>query len=344
MDRQLDTRIDVYRNGVRFSELHAVGSPNITMNKTANIKTALKATFEPNDTINWLTDELRPILIIDGVEYPYGAFLPATVKRQSSEYGLLYDVEAYDRCWLVQTVRTETILHLASGTNYITAIKSLLTTAGIALVLETPTSSVLASAREDWDVGTDYLTIVNALLAEINYNSLWFDANGYAVLDPASIPDADHIDHVFDASNVKSMMLPELSAEADIFNAPNVFLAVCSNADYTTPLVATAENNNPNSELSIIKRGRRIAQVYKVDNIADQTALNAYAQLLCFEGMKTGEKITVSTAILPNFGVGDVVAVNHPDAFGICIETGWRIQFESGGTMTHTLEKVVFAT
>lgn len=340
--RQLDVRFDIHRNGVFYKSLREVDAPYITMMRTAAIKTSLSGSFVYDADIEWLTDDIRPKLIIDGTEYSCGIFLPSSYRCSNTPAGSIVKVEAFDRCWQVQTVRTETVLHLPAGTNYLVAIKSLLTTTGIALVIETPTASILTNDREDWPVGTDYLEIINTLLAEINYNTLWFNADGYAIIEPASSPDAANIDHILDATNIKSLVMPEITVQADYYDKPNVYIVVCSNPDNDIPMVAVAENTNPGSALSILSRGRRISQVVKVDNIADQSALEAYANRLLFESMLSGETINVSTALLPGYGVGDVVAINHGTTNGICVENAWTMMLQTGGEMRHSLEKVVF--
>lgn len=340
--RNLDVRFDIYRNGVFYKSLREIDVPSINMLRTATIKTSFSGSFVYDSDIDWLIDDIRPKLIIDGTEYTCGVFLPCSYRRSDGPTGSNIKVEAFDRCWQVQTVRTENVLHLPAGTNYLTAIKSLLTVAGIVLTVENPTTTTLTNDREDWSVGTDYLTIINTLLAEINYNTLWFNADGYAILEPASSPDAANIDHVLDATKITSLVMPEIMVAADYYNKPNVFIVICSNPDNDLPMVAVAENTNPGSALSILRRGRRISQMTKVDNIADQSALEAHANRLLFESMLSGETINVSTALLPGYGVGDVVAINHGATTGICVENAWTMMMKTGGEMRHSLVKVVF--
>lgn len=342
MTRTVTTRVDVLRNGVKFTELNPLSAPSIYMSRTAEIKTSMSALFMADDSVNWIGDEVRPVLIIDGVEYNYGVFAAASVKTNKTDYGRTVNCELYDRCWRVQTAKTETLLHLSAGTNYISAIESLLASTGISLLISTPTAHTLTADREDWDVGTSYLTIINALLGEINYNELWFDANGYAILEPASAPDANHIDHIINADDINSLVIPAATSTLDIYSKSNVFVAICSNAELSAPLVATSVNDSPSSALSTVRRGRRIVSTVKVDNIASQAELQAYADNLRYESMLSGETITVTTAVMPDYGVGDVVALNHPVRTGICVETSWSIVLQAGGTMSHTLEKVVY--
>ena len=58
--------------------------------------------------------------------------------------------------------------------------------------------------------------------------------------------------------------------------------------------------------------------------------------------MLTGETVTVQTALLPGYGVGDTVALQYGDVFSVCRERAWTMQLGVGGKMTHTLEKVVY--
>ena len=349
--RTVDFIYKLVRSGGEMGYLYpAAGSaPTIRMQDSAEIKMSLQGVFSPQALDadgqpiepNWLTDEIHPVLVIDGVASPLGVFLPATVTPSETGGVAVLSIEAYDRCWLVRDIYTETLLYLAAGTNYLTAVEQLLTAAGIGLVVKTPTTATLPEARQGWDMGTSYLEIINELLAEINYNPLWFDARGAAILEPASVPTAANIEHTLDAGNVESLLLPQISRETDVFRAPNVFMVSCQNPDKSGPMVAVSENTNPQSPLSIMRRGRRIMSTTRVNNIASQAELQAYADRLRNESMISGETIRVSTALLPGYGVADVTAIHYGDLSAVCVETGWTMQLTVGGTMTHELRKVV---
>lgn len=351
--RTVDFIYKLVRSGGEMGYLYpAAGSaPTIRMQDSAEIKMSLQGVFSPQALDadgqpiepNWLTDEIQPVLVIDGVPSPLGVFLPATVTPSEADGIALLSIEAYDRCWRVKDVYTDNMHYIAAGTNYLTAVEQLLTAAGIGLVVKTPTSATLPEARQGWDMGTSYLTIVNELLGEINYNPLWFDARGAAILEPASVPTAANIEHTLDASNVESLLLPQISRETDVFQAPNVFLVTCQNPDKSGPMVARSENTNPQSPLSIMRRGRQIMSVTRVNNIASQEELQAYADRLRNESMIRGETIRVSTALLPGFGVADVTAIHYGDLSAVCIERAWTMQLTVGGAMTHELERVVIS-
>lgn len=344
MTRTISFRYVIVRDGADYMEIYPMegSAPTIRMDDGGEIKTSLSGSFaDPGDAVSWLSDRIRPEMTLDGVTYPLGIFLAASVRTQADDTQKYVSIEAYDQCWILRDTKAESLPYFASGTKYLAAVQSLLTDAGISLVNATPSDAVLADAREDWDIGTSYLEIINQLLSEINYKPIWFDHDGMAILEPASTPSAENIEHTLDDTNVKSMLLPRISAEIDAYQAPNVFVVVCSNADKAAGMVAKAENTNPQSPLSIARRGRRIVTVEQVDNIADQAELQTYANRLRNESMISGETIEVTTGLLPGFGVADVVALRYGDLFTICIEHSWSMQLQVGGSMRHSLEKVV---
>ncbi len=343
MIRRIETRVDVLRGGAVLTQLRAEEdtAPHIRMRSGSAIKGSFTGTFEINGKVDWLRDELRPVLILDGTEYRLGTYAPATVQIKTKSGQRRARIEAYDRCWRVECTRKETLVHLSAGTNYVDAIKGMLAQAGIALVLATPCNSTLSCDREDWTPGESTLTIVNQLLDEINYKPLWFNAEGFAVLEPKRNVTASNISRTYDAGNSRCLMVDTLDAKLDLYNAPNVFICVCSNPDGLVPMSARAENNNPASPLSTLRRGRKIAKTYKIRNISDQSALQEYANNLAMDSMLLGTTVQIGTALMPGCGVDDVVALVHPDMEGLCREVEWDMELAPGGQMIHKLEKAV---
>ena len=355
--RTLEFKFRVLRGDAVFGFLQAPenGGYMIRMDDSAQIKTSLSGTFSPVVTdadgnpvqADWVSDEIQPIMIVDGVEHSLGVFQAANVVPSEKNGVESLRIEAFDRCWRVRDNYTESVLHFAAGANYVTVIQTLLVACGIAVILATPTDEVLQEAREDWDIGTSYLEIVNQLCGEINYNPLWFTAEGHAVIEPASVPLAENIEHTFsdlpdDGAVPIIRMLPTISRETDTYQSPNVFLCVCANPDKSGVMSATAENNNPQSPLSIMRRGRRIVKVTRLNNIASQEALQAYADRIRNESMISGETIRISTDLQPGFGVADVVALKYGDLISLCIEKSYTMELRAGGQMSHVLERVIY--
>lgn len=342
MIRRYSVRVDVIRNGATLTTLHPVSDPLVDCNSEAQIKTSMSGIFRNDTKVNWLTDELMPYQIIDGVEHPVGIFPVGTVSYGYDENGAeTVTVEAYDRCMILNQTKTERIIHFSAGKNYIAAVEELLTEAGIDLRMSTPTAATMQTDREDWQIGTPYLEIINTLLSEINYAQIWFDSRGYARLQPVKAPQASNIDHRYGVKEKINLLQRPCTIETDMFDAPNVFIVVCSNPDLDAPMVATAVNDNPVSSLSIFRRGRRIVKTYKVDNIPSQEELEAYAETLKLNGMITSEVATISTANLPGHGVYDTIAITHPDIEGIFQEVSWSLILAPGQTMLHKIRRSV---
>lgn len=361
MIRHEEIRFRMMRNGIEYGELYAKSAPTLRMQSSGEIKTSMQGTFFPVSRdahghevqIDWLADEIKPVLIQNGDENPLGVFMPAQVVPKDTKGEETLEVQAFDRCWRVRDNKLEGALYLSAGTAYLDTVEQLLTSSGIATIIKTPSEAVLAEDRQDWETGTSYLKIINDLLTEINYKQLWFNAQGFAILEPASTPTSENIQHVFtnqkpDPRNPKEVetirVLPQISRKTDIYQAPNVFIVICSNPDKSGDMKATAENNNPQSPLSIMKRGRRIVQVVKVNNIESQEKLEEYANRLLYESMTTGEVINIETALHSGFGVDDVTAIRYDgrsNTLGVCIEKAWSMTLSPGGIMSHELEKVV---
>ncbi len=350
--RKIGFRYNLLRGGAYYAQLRALDSspPRIRMDDGGEIKTGFSGTFAPYardaawrlQEVNWLTDEIQPVIVIDGAEHPLGVFAVATPTEEEVDGLRSVRVECYDRGWLVRDTRTETLLYWRRGTPVLDAVEQLLTAAGIRAIFKTPSAAVFQEDREDWDVGTSHLTIANQLLSEINYNPLWFNAFGAAILGPVTVPDASTIAHRFDTRDKSTRVLPGISRTTDVYAAPNVFLCTCAHPDKDELMLAVAENANPQSPLSTVRRGRRIVQKIAVDNINSPEDLQAYANRLRNESMITGESIQLSTGLLPGFGVGDVVALRYGELSALCIEHGYDMELAVGGRMTHRLEKVVY--
>lgn len=342
MIRSYQVRVDVIRNGAVFTTLHPTSPPTIDCNSTGELKMSLAGTFHKNPEVNWLTDEIQPYQIIDGKEHPAGIFATSSVKDSCDDNGVsTVTIEAFDRCLYLKQKKTETMLHIPAGTNYISAVESLLVDAGLSLFLSTPTSKITATDREDWPIGTPYLKIINTLLSEINYEPVWFDLQGFAVLRPIKVPSASNIDHRYGEKNKLRVLGRSCLSEMDIFDVPNVFIVICDNPEFVKPVIATAVNDNPISSLSVFRRGRRIVATFKVDNTPDQETLEAYAQCLMMQSTLSEETVSISTANVPGHTVGDTVALVHPTVTGLFKEVAWHLVLAPGQLMKHTLRRSV---
>lgn len=346
MTRTVEFRYKIIRNGADYGVLYpATGSaPQISMRETDTVKTSFSGVFlPPKKDVDWLTDEIRPEIIINGKASSLGIFCPFSVHEIDDGTVKTLSISANDRCWAVRDSKTERRVYFPAGTNYAAAVISLISEAGIAAINASETDAVLTEDREDWEIGTSYLDIANQLLSEINYDPIWFDADGICTIQPTYTPMAANIRHTLDEQKIESLLIPGIESVTDLLNKANVFVCVCSNADKASPMRAVAENTNPQSPLSIARRGKRITEVVRVNNIASQEALQTMANKMVTDSMMLGEVITVNTCLMPGWGVGDVTAIHYGDLMAICRETAWTMDLTIGGRMMHTLERKVMA-
>ena len=342
MTRSVEFVFHVTRNDADYAVLHPISgsSPTLFLDESKAIRMSMQGQFvDPGPDVNFLTDRIRPEIIIDGIAYPLGILLPAKVETIITETGHHLSIQAYDQCWLLQTTSTETTTAYSADTKYLTAIDELLDAAGIGATLTADNNYTFSRTRADWLAGTNYLSIINDLLSEMDYSRLWFNQDGYAVLFPEPDPQNGPIAHTLDETDVRSLLIPTGSIGTDYFSMPNVFFYMCSNID-SSLMTATAINNDIGSPISVPRRGRKIYSINNVKDVPSQDVLQSIANRAMERSLLRTDTIRISTGILPNFGLNDLVALNINGELSVCIERGWTMQMAPGGTMNHRLERV----
>lgn len=329
--------IYVMRNGAEFGEALSASDPKIEMVSDAEIKKSLTANLILPEGMDILHDTLVPQIIVDGTKYVLGEYYIGTYTEQTNDYGQSYaEIEAYDGGFLPSRYRTENIIHFSAGENYIDVIKSLLVECGITNIMTTANPATLTTDREDWEIGTTYLRIINDLLSEINYESLWFDNKGFAQISPTKTLNPDVINHKY-ISGSCSILSNSKSKEIDIFESYNVFIAYVNNADNGDLMIATSENNDPNSILSVQNRGRFQAPPEKVDNIASMEDLQIYVDNLKNKSRSNIETLVISTGIDGAHDILDTVQCEDE----IYFEYAWSMTLSADSLFTHTLRREV---
>ena len=335
-------RFYIVRDGIlrQDLELYAVESPKITMESSAVIKTALSGSFRAMEGVDLAKDHIGVQLRQDGEFQNCGEFVVTTCREEwDSSKRHLWNIESYDLGYLVKRNRREERTSVEKGSSYMELIHNLLSQCGIIKIIADPCNDVLQTDR-DWELGTGTLDIVNELLKEIAFDSLWFDADGNARIQRhRSILDA-RVDHVYQKGQ-GSIVHQECSSSWDIFSASNVFVAMVNSPDYEESLIAKAVNDERNSEVSTVNIGRIMAQPIRLDNIASERALQDYVDRVKEESMLSTETITFSTAKRIH-GIGDIVALKLDGIDGIYQETGWTMELSYDGQMKHTAKRVMY--
>lgn len=330
-----------YRYEVGDKIITAADAPTINMTADSELKFTFRGRFYDyrKQEIDFLTNDLKVIASINGDEYNLGYYV-ITGETLEHEKGVDYiEIEGYSRLYLLKQSRIETRVYFAANTLYTEALYDLLTDAGITAFYIEPSELTLATDREDWEIGTDRLTIINKLLSEMSYASAWVDLDGVIQCTPAKIPSIENIDIIYQADRY-SIIGADYTMAVDRHNKPNVFRVVCNNPELDEPLVSIIENDDEDNPYSTAYRPR-VLQITEVDNIASQEALDEYAYQLALKSLLSDEVVTYETMLNPEHTVGDIVALGNGDLTGIFVETGWSMTLDYQARMTHRARRTV---
>lgn len=334
----------------RLAVLGNVTECAITQNWLADIKRTMMLSMRETGGIDFLSDRIQPAVRLhlppygeqDYVEWPQGVFLLVSPKRKASRTGVLTrEVQGYDQLFVYTDDIPEDRYVVAAGTAVTTAIETLLNSVIVPPEISlTPSASVLAVAK-DWDPGTSKLRMINDLLGMINYESLSFDEDGRAIVQPYRVPSDRPEEYVY-ADDHLGVTAPDPEQELDLFDTPNKWVLVVSEADQA-PLVASYTNNDPTSLTSTVARQRVITD-YRIEQEAvDLGVLTLKAQRLAFEASQVYEAIPFKSALMPIHSGNDVyrltlrsLAVN-----AVYAEQSWKMTMKAGALMEHVARRVV---
>lgn len=342
--RSFQLRYDILRNGAIYAQAVVAGPAAVSMDSRRKLKQVFSGDMLLPDGIQRLTDRFRPVVLLDGVEYPVGQFVLTSVEKIWQEGGWIDRCEGYDLCFLVKRTRLEERLFCGKGERYLDKIQQLLQQCGIDSALVEDCAETFATDREDWEIGTSVLDVVNDLLDEINYQSLWFDQDGVARIQAIREPGIHQIQHWYGPSRQDGYALVKdgYTRQDDLFDVSNVFVVQCENPELDTVMQAVSVNDDPDSALSVIRQGRVMAPVVKLDNVSSQQALQRYADRLRWQSMTATETTVIQTALNPVHLCGDILALEGDLAPGIYEETAWAMELAPGGMMEHTLRRVLY--
>lgn len=341
MNKTPTFRFDIVENGVCIGQAFALNKPSVKCDSDAEVKLSLSGEFVLNiQPPNWLKARIKPYLIIGGKESSLGEYLISQADDCTDKKGVkFWQIKGMDLGRIPQRSRTEKRVLFQAGQRYTDIVQSILLELGISRIIAIQSDATLKNDRADWEIGTSWIKIINSLLAEINYQSLWFDTEGNARIQPHRQVDGTVIDHRYESGEL-SQIKPQVDISSDIYKAYNVFTAMVSSPEYEEPMIAVSVNDIPTSRISTVNIGRVQAPIEKLDDIANQEELQKYVDNLRFQSMCSTETISFRTA-LNQHQVRDIVSIHHPQASGIYQETQWKMTLSFDGEMTHTAQRVV---
>lgn len=211
-----------------------------------------------------------------------------------------YAVECYSVLKPIDDILTERGFYIPSEVSAPNAVERLLNK-GVAPVevadatLPTLTEAIIA---ED---GETCLTMAKRILDAINWRirisgdgTIRIEPNNNNVVMTIGTREADVIEM-------------SLTDEYDWYSCPNVLRAISGD------LIAIARDDNPQSKLSTVSRGREIWAEESSVILSNNESLSAYANRRLKELQSPARMISYSRRYYPNITVGSVLHINYPE-------------------------------
>lgn len=330
------------KNDVAIGEVH---SPDckIFNNIDATIQRSCSLTIIEDKEIDFASERLRPYMKLKTetgmLVYPLGVFLMSSPQRQAQGGAVKRTVECYDKMQILNDDRFDMRYTVPAGMSYTAAVANIVLSAGINMVNIAPSQLETVTALE-FPIGTSKLAACNELLAAINYYPLYADSYGVVRSKAYELPDGRSID-AFYATDKASIIQPGAQEELDIFGAPNKIVRYLENAERQF-MISSVTNDDPNSKLSTVSRGRVITDIASVSDIANQGSLDAYVARVMAES-KIYQKIVFETLNMPNHEYNDCLYIEDKelDIAGKYTEISWEMDLWTGGRMKHQCRKAV---
>lgn len=222
---------------------------------------------------------------------------------------------------------------------YTGVVEHLLVEANLPRKITASTASI--PVPKEWEAGTNKLTIINEVLAAINYESLSFDEDGFAVAKPYVSPQERpaEIDYRDDE---RSVIYPDMSQELDLFAIPNRWILTVSDPDREN-ITVVITNNDPASPTSTVRRGRTITAFLNEQDSSSEAMLIQKASRVAFEASQVYEAIDFSTGLMPIHSGNDVYTLGY-DPLGVnsqYSEVQWEMDLSAGAKMSHKARRVI---
>ena len=284
-----------------------------TINRDSEVETLGSATIDIAESIGECYVRVYLITLQNGVEerFPLGTFLVQT--PSSSFNGKIRNVtmDAYTPLLELKENPPPIGYSLLKGDNIMRKAYMLCREYARAPVVETSCDTTLhydfvANTNDTW------MSFLSDLIANAKY-SFTLDELGRILFAP--VQDTASLQSVWTYNDDNSSILyPDFSMNHDLFNIPNVVEVVYSNGENN--LYAKVVNDDPNSPISTVNRGREIKRRVTDPELVGnptQREIQEYAERLLRELSSLEYTVTYSHGYCP-VRVGDCVRLNYTRA------------------------------
>lgn len=310
------------------------------------IKTQFRAEFLNQPEVEPYVDYLAPFLKItygDGTveNEQLGLYSVSPGAFQITEGYRTGSYTGFDLTWELAQAAFSGRYTVAAGTNYVTAITTILTGAGFTRYAIPATSQTLPTART-WAYEASKLEVINDLLAECGYHSLYANRQGILTSVPyrnllTTQPSLTLTSGA--GSTVVGAIRQEPVTDA-LYN--NVKIIREDSANAANSFVVDLTNSNPESPVSTVRLGRTISLVIQDSAIASQTVATSLAEQILQRAAYQYTNYQIQTLPLPAREFWEVYDTNiqmkdgTTALSGKLYADGWEIGFTPDTVlMTH---------
>lgn len=178
--------------------------------------------------------------------------------------------------------------------------------------------------------GEDHLSMVWKVINAIDWR-IKLKGDGTVVV----CPKADSVSVVMDSLD-NDIIEPQMSRSNDWFKSPNVFRAVADNG------YAVATDDDPDSPLSTVNRGREVWEEETDCNLNDGESLAQYAERRLKEEQTMAINVSYDRRFIPDIRVGDLVGIKLPaqKINGTFIVESHTIELGGGARTSENVRKI----
>ena len=265
---------------------------------------------DSDDDVDWRKVLVRPVYYVSADDGPWerwnlGVYYVASAPGVREVGGRRRrELQVYDTSKpLHDDALTETLV-LTAGTNVVDAVEEILESAHVYRHAIMPSDKTLR-VTTSWPATTTKAQVVRDLLNSINYTSLLMDWEGVLRSLPTRMSESDQA--VLELSDVRVSPTTggykEYSAIEDSFDTPNRWIGRSRAEGDVEPLIAVAENKDPESPTSYYAygddtvEGRWITRVTQDIEATDQDSLQAIVDGLLTRATQRGQEYDIQHAL-----------------------------------------------
>lgn len=319
------------------NRLWNVVSGDISYTSLGRLKSSLSVKILEDELLNidYMSDRIKPTVLIDGKEYSLGIYLISSPERTISSIGSERSLTCYSKLKILDNDKVLSRYYVGAGTNVVNEVIRLLGSNPYNI----PTSTQTTSTSREWEIGASKLDIINDLLDVINYNTLLVDTEGIFVSYPYKQP--EERTHTIEYIEGKDSIISyDMQEDFDFFDVPNVFVRYTNDVDIEPPIVATYPIQTGAEVITLDGRLPNVS-AEEVSDISDYETLLAKCKRDAFNNRSVYSHLIFETAINPVHGYLDCIWIKVGDINYKYIETEWSFNLEVGAKMKHTARRVV---